>query len=121
MNPYQPPQQQQQQPYYQPQYAPPPVVQHVVHYHRSPPKSAAAAALLEVFPGFFFQTFGIGNIYAGNVAVGLLFMFGYWFVLFVNILLCFIFIGIITLPLCWIIMMIMSPLIAANKVSTSRY
>jgi len=72
-------------------------------------------------PGFLFQTFGIGNIYAGNVGVGLLLMFGYWFVLFVNILLCIILIGFITLPLCWLFMMILSPLLAANAASKPRY
>lgn len=116
MNPYQPPQPPPN--YYQP---PPQVVQHIVHYHQPPPKSAGAAVALELVPGFFFQTFGIGNMYAGNVALGLLFMFGYWFVLFVNILLCFILIGFITLPLCWFAMMILSSLTAANTVSSKRY
>jgi TM2 domain-containing membrane protein YozV len=115
MNPYQPPQQQQH--YYAP---PPPVVQHVVHYHQSPPKSAGAAVVLELLPGFFFQTFGIGNMYAGNVGLGLLFMFGYWFVLFVNILLCFVLIGFITLPVCWILMLILAPLTAANRASSNH-
>lgn len=98
-----------------------PPVQHVVHYHRAPPKSAGAAIALELVPGLFFQTFGIGNMYAGNVGLGLFFMFGYWVVLFINILLCFVFIGLVTLPLCWIAMMIMSPLVAANKASSQRY
>jgi TM2 domain-containing membrane protein YozV len=30
--------------------------------------------------GGFFQVFGLGNMYAGNIGVGLLFLFGYWFV-----------------------------------------
>ena len=81
-------------------------------------KSSAIAVLLELLPGFFFQTFGIGNIYAGNVGLGIGFLFGYWFVLFINILMCSVFIGLITLPLCWIAMMILSPILAvsaANK------
>ena len=112
---YQPPQQ--PQPYYPPQ---PPVVQHV-HYYQSPPRSPGTAVLLEVLPGFFFQTFGIGHIYAGNVGVGLLFMFGYWFIQFINVLLCFVLIGFVTLPLCWLAAMILSPILAANTASRGTY
>ena len=105
--PYQPPQ---QQPYpYPPQH-----LQHVVHHYQAQPKSSGTAVLLEVLPGFFFQTFGIGHMYAGNVGTGLLFMFGYWFIQFINILLCFVLIGIITLPLCFILAMIISPILASN-------
>ena len=105
--PYQPPQQQQQPyPYYPPQ--------HVVHHYRTPPKTPVAAVLLEVLPGLFLQTFGIGHMYAGNVGVGLLFMFGYWFVQFINILLCFVLIGFITLPLCYILALVISPILANN-------
>jgi TM2 domain-containing membrane protein YozV len=92
-------------------------VQHVVYHHQYPSKSSGAAVLLEVLPGFFFQTFGIGQIYAGNVAAGLIFMFGYWFVQFINLLLCFVLIGFITLPLCWITALIISPVLAANAAS----
>ena len=84
-----------------------------------PPKQQAdpgIAALLEVLGGMFAQTFGIGHIYAGNVGTGLLFMFGYWFLCFINILLMIVFIGILTYPLCWIIIMIISPIVAANSV-----
>ena len=113
--PYQPPQ---QQPYPYPQQQmqpyPYPQQQHVVQHYRTPPKATAVAVLLEVLPGFFFQTFGIGNLYAGNVAVGLLFMFGYWFIQFINILLCFVLIGFITLPLCFILAMVISPIVASN-------
>ncbi|HST50572.1 MAG TPA: hypothetical protein VLJ61_01075 [Pyrinomonadaceae bacterium] len=112
--PYQPPQQ--QLPYYAPQ---PPVVQ--VNYYQPLPRSPGVAALLEVLPGLFFQTFGIGHIYAGNVAAGLLFMFGYWFIQFINFLLCFVLIGFFTFPLCWIAAMIISPIIAANTVSRRMY
>lgn len=86
-----------------------------VHHYYHPHKSGGTAALLEVLPGFFFQTFGIGHMYAGNVGTGLLFMFGYWGLLFVNVLLMFVFIGFITAPLCWILAMIVSPLTAANS------
>lgn len=87
-------------------------VQQVHHYYH-PHKSGGVAALLEVIPGLF-QVFGIGHMYAGNVVTGLLFMFGYWALAFVNFLLCFVFIGFITWPLCWIATMIISPLTAAN-------
>ncbi|HEX8503353.1 MAG TPA: hypothetical protein VF659_22405 [Pyrinomonadaceae bacterium] len=100
-------------PYY-PQQPPP---QHFVHHHQPPPKSSGTAALLEVLPGLFFQTFGIGHIYAGNVAAGLLLMFGYWLVQFVNLLLCFVLVGFVTLPLCFLLAIIISPITAANAAS----
>jgi len=118
--PYQPPQShqpRQQQPY---PYYPPQQVQHVIHHYRQPPRSAGTAVLLEVLPGFFLQTFGIGHIYAGNVGVGLLFMFGYWFVLFVNILLCLLIIGFITGPLCFLGTMLVSSMLAANAVTRNN-
>lgn len=95
-----------------PPLAPPVPVQQVHHYYH-PQKSGGVAALLEVLPGFF-QVFGIGHMYAGNVATGLIIMFGYWIVAFVNFFLLFLFIGWITWPLCWIATMIISPLTAAN-------
>ena len=105
--PYQPPQ--------QPSYPyPPQHVRHAVHHYQSPPKTPVAAVLLEVLPGLFLQTFGIGHLYAGNIGVGLLFMFGYWFVQFINILLCFVLIGFITGPLCFLLALIISPILANN-------
>jgi TM2 domain-containing membrane protein YozV len=113
---YQPPQQQQPYPYYPPQQ-----VRHVVHHHQqSPPKASAVAVLLEIMPGLFLQTFGIGQIYAGNVGTGLLFMFGYWFLTFVNFLLCFVLVGFITWPLCFLGAMILSPVLAANSVNSKN-
>jgi TM2 domain-containing membrane protein YozV len=110
--PYQPPP---QQPYpYPPQH-----VQHFVRHPQAPPKSAGTAVLLEVLPGFFFQTFGIGHIYAGNVGTGLLFMFGYWFIQFINLLLCMLIIGFITLPLCFLLAMVISPILASNAAQRS--
>jgi TM2 domain-containing membrane protein YozV len=108
--PYQPPQPPQQPPYPYP----PQQVQHVIHHYQPPPKSSGTAVLLEVLPGFFLQTFGIGHLYAGNVGTGLLFMFGYWFVQFINLLLCFVFIGILTLPLCFVLAMVISPILASQ-------
>ncbi|MGB3392644.1 MAG: hypothetical protein WA956_15590 [Stenotrophomonas sp.] len=91
--------------------------QQVHHHHHYPPKSGGTAALLEALPGIF-QVFGIGHMYAGNVGTGLIIMFGYWAVAFVNFLLCFVFIGFITGPLCWVATMIVSSLTAANACKT---
>lgn len=87
-----------------------------VHHHHYAAKSGAVAALLEILPGMFLQTFGIGHIYAGNVLTGLLFMFGYWIVAFVNFLLVFVVVGMFTWPLCWVVTAIVSTVIAANSV-----
>lgn len=112
--PYQPPPPQQSHPY------PPQNVRHVVHHYRVPPKSSGTAVVLEILPGFFLQTFGIGHLYAGNVATGLIFMFGYWFIQFVNILLCFVLVGLITLPLTFILAMIIAPITASNAVGRAN-
>jgi TM2 domain-containing membrane protein YozV len=122
MSQYQPPHQQQgyyQPPRYQPPYQPPQPPQYVqhVHYHQAPARSSAVAAMLEILPGFFLQTFGIGHIYAGNVAAGLLLMFGYWLLTFINILLLFVLIGFVTWPLCFLTTIILSPILAANTAS----
>lgn len=104
------------QPQHYPNYPQQPV-QHVVHHYQSPPRSAGTAVLLEILPGFFFQTFGIGHLYAGNVAVGLLFMFGYWFLTFVNFLLCFVLIGFITWPVSFLATLVISSILASNAAS----
>ncbi len=93
---------------------PPPAAQHV-HHHYYPQKSSGVAVLLELLPGALIQTFGIGHMYAGNVGTGLLFMFGYWAVAFINLLLCFVVIGFFTWPLCWIGTAILSSVIAGNS------
>ena len=124
MSRYQPPAYQPPRPYQpppqQPYPYPPPHVRHVVHNYRTPPKASAVAVLLEVLPGFFFQTFGIGHMYAGNVGVGLLFMFGYWIVQFINLLLCFLLIGFITWPLCFLLTIIISSVTASNAAFRGR-
>jgi len=95
--------------------APPPIAPPGQHAYPAnvAGKSGGVAAVLEVVPGLF-QVFGIGHLYAGNVATGLIVMFGYWMLMSVNILLCFVFIGFITWPLCWVAAMIISPLVAAD-------
>jgi TM2 domain-containing membrane protein YozV len=87
-------------------------VKQVVHVY---PKSGGTAALLELGGGFFFQVFGVGHIYAGNVGTGLFIMFGYWVLQFINALLTFVLIGFVTLPLTWVLALIISPIWAAKS------
>jgi TM2 domain-containing membrane protein YozV len=89
--------------------------QHHHHYYPQPQKSGGTAAILEVLPGFFLSVFGIGHMYAGNVGLGILIMIGWWVVLAINIMLCLVVIGFVTLPLSWLIMLIASPLLAAQS------
>ena len=77
-------------------------------------KSPGLAVALELVPGFLCQTFGIGNLYAGNVGVGLGLMFGYWALLLVNAVLAVFIIGIFTGAACWIAAMILAPILAKN-------
>jgi len=78
-------------------------------------KDPTTAVLLEVLPGFLLQTFGIGHIYAGDVGVGLAFMFGYWVLLGINAALLCVGIGVFTGPACWLLFMILCPILAAQK------
>lgn len=94
-----------------------PQVQHVVHHHVMQVKSPAAAVMLELVPGLS-QIFGIGNIYAGNVAAGILLMLGYWVSCVVNFFLCVFMIGFVTWPLTWIAFMVVSS-IMANKAAVT--
>lgn len=92
---------------------------HHHHYHR-PQKDPSIAILLEILPGIFIQTFGIGNIYAGNVALGIILMLSYWVLAVINFFLIFILIGFVTYPMTWIIYMVVSTILAnqAAKKST---
>jgi hypothetical protein len=85
-----------------------------------PQKSGGVAVLLELLPGFLFQTFGIGHIYAGNVGIGLAWLFGYWVLTGINFVLCFVFVGFITWPICWLAAMIISPIMAARAVEQAN-
>lgn len=60
-------------------YAPPTLV----------PKSVGAAVALELVLGLF-GIFGVGNLYARRVAVGLILMVSFWVLFWINILLTFI-------------------------------
>jgi TM2 domain-containing membrane protein YozV len=76
--------------------------------------------MLELLPGFFFQTFGIGNMYAGNVGAGVALMLGYWFLTGINIALCFVLVGFFTWPLTWIGAMIISSILASNAAKAAN-
>ncbi len=71
--------------------------------------SNALAIGLEVGPGFFFQTFGVGHMYAGRWSTGLALMFSYWVLQAINTALMSVWIGFITMPLTWLAYMIMAP------------
>lgn len=78
------------------------------------------AALLEILPGIFVQTFGIGHIYAGNVGRGLLIMFGYWLSCGINFLLTFVLVGFVTWPLTFLAFAIFSTIAASNAAKRKR-
>jgi TM2 domain-containing membrane protein YozV len=82
-----------------------------IHYVPAGP-NPGTAVVLEVLPGLLLQTFGIGNLYAGNIATGILVMLLYWGLLLVNVLLCYLLIGFLTLPLTWIGFAILSSMMA---------
>ena len=83
------------------------------------PPQPGIAVVLEILPGLLFQTFGGGNIYAGNVGGGIAMMIGYWASCVLNFLLCFILVGFITWPLTWIAFMIFCPILA-NSAAKAR-
>lgn len=85
------------------------------------PKSQVAAILLEILPGLCFQTFGIGNIYAGNVLFGILMMFTYWVLFVLNCLLVFVGIGIITFPITIMLYLIFGIIYAQKGVERSNW
>jgi len=78
------------------------------------PKNPGLAIALELLGGFFFQTFGVGHLYAGNVGMGLGLMFGYWVLTAINVVLCFALVGLVTWPLTWVGFMILSSITANN-------
>ena len=68
----------------------------------------AIAIGLEVLPGAFLQTFGVGHMYAGRFKTGLVIMFSYWVLQAINAMLMTVFIGFLTGPLTWLAFMIFS-------------
>ncbi|MHC4600346.1 MAG: zinc-ribbon domain-containing protein [Planctomycetota bacterium] len=66
----------------------------------APSKDPNTALLLELLPAFFGAIFGVGHIYNGHVARGLLIMFGTWVIAAINVCLMFIGIGFCTFFIC---------------------
>jgi TM2 domain-containing membrane protein YozV len=97
-----------------PVFAPPPPV------YVPPPKDVGVALILELVPGMFLQTFGIGNLYAGNIGWGLALMAGYWIASAVNVALCFILIGFVTWPLTWCAFAVLACVLAAEKAKSTQ-
>lgn len=93
-----------------------------VHIHNTyiQPKSSGIAILLEILPGAFFQTFGIGNLYAGNIGTGLVLMLTYWASCVVNFFLTIALIGFITWPLTWIAYLIIAIITANNAANRAN-
>ena len=85
------------------------------------PRDNAIAVMLELLPGMFMQTFGIGNIYAGNVALGIVLMLSYWALTVINFFLVFIAIGLITWPLTFIVFMVVGIVTAQQGVDRANW
>ncbi|WP_200267469.1 hypothetical protein [Luteolibacter pohnpeiensis] len=88
-------------------------VREVHHFYPAGPEPGFAM-LLELIPGLFLQTFGIGVIYAGSLLTGISLMLAYWLLAAINFMLCFVAIGFVTWPLTWIGFMIFCPIIASH-------
>ncbi|MFI6236975.1 hypothetical protein ACIBD9_25725 [Micromonospora sp. NPDC050784] len=80
-----------------------------------PQKSAGAAVALELILGLF-GIFGVGNLYAGRTAYGVILMLSFWGLFWINFFLLFVFVGIVTMPLTWIAYLVLGPLLAARGV-----
>lgn len=77
-------------------------------------KENTAAVLLEVLPGVFLQTFGIGHITQGRVGMGLFIMLSYWTLQAINAALTTVLIGFLTAPLTFVFYLIAAPMNAAD-------
>lgn len=84
--------------------------------------SVGTCIALELLFGVLCGTFGIGHFCNGKPLLGVLFMFGWWAALGINIALMSVVIGFFTLPLCWIAVMVVSPIVisATGKATASR-
>ncbi len=83
-------------------------------------KENTAAVLLEIIPGFFLQTFGIGHLAQGRVGMGLFIMGSYWLVQAFNLfVLTWLFgLGYVTAILTGAFYLIAAPLNAAGHEGT---
>lgn len=87
-----------------------------MHVPVVPTKSTGAAVLLELLPGLI-GIFGIGNIYAGRIGVGIALMVSFWVLFWINFALIFVGLGIVTMPLTWVLYLIVGPLAAGAGVA----
>lgn len=71
--------------------------------------SNSLAIGLEVGPGVFLQTFGIGHLYAGRTRTGLGIMLSYWVLQALNVALIPFWIGLFTWPLTFLAYLVMAP------------
>ncbi|MCY1144325.1 hypothetical protein OWR29_40560 [Actinoplanes sp. Pm04-4] len=87
-----------------------------------PQRSAGTAVALEIVLGIF-GIFGVGNLYAGRVGLGIALMVSFWALFWINFMLTFVFIGVVTYPLTWIAFLIIGPVTAARGVEryNARY
>ncbi|MFI7075494.1 hypothetical protein [Micromonospora sediminicola] len=79
------------------------------------PRSSGAAVALELVLGII-GIFGVGNIYAGKTAQGVVIMVSFWVLFWVNFCLISIGVGLVTMPLTWIAYLILGPVLAARAV-----
>lgn len=70
-------------------------------------KSASVAVVLDIFFAFF-GIMGVGSLYAGAPAPGLVLMVGFWFFTCINVALCFVLIGFVTFPITWLVCLLLS-------------
>ncbi|MBO4205419.1 hypothetical protein, partial [Micromonospora echinofusca] len=80
-----------------------------------PQKSAGAAVALELVLGLF-GVFGVGNLYAGRTTAGVILMFSFWGMFWINFFLLFLAVGIVTMPLTWIAYLVAGSLLAAQGI-----
>lgn len=72
-------------------------------------QQSMVAVGLEVGPGLFLQTFGVGHIYSGKFGTGVALMFTYWVLQAINAMLLPFLIGWITMPLTFLGFMVFCP------------
>ncbi|WP_433528020.1 hypothetical protein ACQPYA_16760 [Micromonospora sp. CA-263727] len=81
----------------------------------APAKSTGAAVALELVLGLF-GIFGVGNIYAGRIVTGVVLMVSFWVLFWINFLLVFVVVGLVTMPLTWLVYLAGGALSAARGV-----
>lgn len=82
-------------------------------------KDPGIALVLELAPGLLCQVWGLGNIYAGRIARGLVIMLGYWFLQAINVLLMFVLVGFVTAFVTFVATAVISSVLAYNAARSS--